>query len=209
MRNTDGGGSTLKSSKVAVVKVQNPELDVQMDPGQEEYFAQFLSSDSKETNKLPSFLFLQEAFPNLLRTFLRAEAIKIGSDQEKLADFINWINLQDESSLPQKVSEENQEKVTGVDLENVLRMKPSNFLLEFLPSPDIFFSDESRVVSEEYQDHSYYYLATRYARRVRGGLAKIKRILQEKNYLLVPALSTTSHLPPHVVNLRTTVHSKL
>ena len=54
MRNTDGGGSTLKSSKVAVVKVQNPELDMPMDPGQEEYFAQFLSSGLEETNKLPS-----------------------------------------------------------------------------------------------------------------------------------------------------------
>ena len=81
------------------------------------------------------------------------------------------------------------------NLEKVLRMKPSDFLVEFLPSPDIFFSDETRVVSEEYRDHSYYYLAGRYAGRVRGGLAEVNRILQEKNYILVPALRKIEQLP--------------
>lgn len=57
-----------------------------------------------------------------------------------------------------------------------------------------FLSDKSRVVSEEYRDHSYYYLAGRYAGRLRGGLAEVKRILQEKNYLLLPALRKMQQL---------------
>ena len=182
MMDTDQGAGTLKK-----VKVQNPELDKPMDPGQEEYLADFLYSASDHANMLlpPSFNFLQEAFPDLSRPFLKAEAAKIGLDQEKVVDFINWINLQDQSSLPQRVDEES--------LEKVMRMKPSDFLQEFLPSPDLHFSDETRRVSQEYRDHAHHYLARRYAGRV--DLAKVERVLQEKSYLLVPALRRMEQLP--------------
>ena len=158
-------------------------LDVPLDPGQDEYLAEYLSSDPEVGLSEPvekGFHFLKELFPHLSEKFLRAEAENTGDNEEKIDEFADWINRQDSSSLPQKTDEE--------QLEKIMRMKPSDFWRLFPPSPDLHFSDESRSVSEMYRDHAHYYLVSRYAGRVKGGQAEVERVLQEKNDLLVPAL---------------------
>ena len=182
------GQDTLEESEDIDDSVEENEeqihhLDVPLDAGQDEYLAEYLFSDPEVGLTEPvkkGFLFLKEIFPHLSEKFLKAEAENTGDDEEKIDEFADWINRQDASSLPQKTDEEQLEKIS--------RMKPSDFWRLFPPSPELHFSDESRSVSKNYRDHALYYLVGRYAGRVKGGAAEVERVLQEKNYLLVPAL---------------------
>ena len=167
-----------------------------MDPREDCYLAEFLPTISPPSLAASSAVHktLCELFPTISPAFLQARAQDIGSDQAKLNAFIAQIYSTDQSSLPSKL-EYNKERREQTELEQALAMKPSDFLLEFAPSPHRHFSDLGRRVSPLYTTHAYHCLVGRFASQVQGGVSKVEEVLQSKRYLLFPCWKELKQLP--------------
>ena len=179
------------------------DFDRPMDPSHDAYLTEFLpatglppppqavdpSSPVKQT-----LGFLCESFPAISPAFLQARAEDIGSDQAKLGDFIAQISSADPSTLP-TMAQYKKERREQAELEQVLAMKPSDFLVEFAPCPFSHYSDLARVVGQEYQDHVYYYIVPNFAGKVKGGLTKVKKVLRSNRNLLLPSWNELEQLP--------------
>ena len=177
------------------------DFDRPIDPSQDSYLTEFLpvtgfshpavdpSSPFHQTLN-----FLCESFPAISPAFLQSRAEDIWSDQAKLGDFLEEISSADQSSLPSR-AQYKKERREKTELEQVLAMKPSDFLGEFAPCPHRYFSDLTRVVGQEYADHAYHYLVSRFAGQVKGGLTKVKKVLRSNRNLLLPCWNELEQLP--------------
>ena len=183
------------------LNMEQEDVDRPFDPSQDAYLMEFLPA----TGFLPpaidpsspcqqTFKFLCENFPAISPAFLQARAEDIGSDEAKLGDFIAQMSSADLSSMPTMAAYK-KERRELTDLDQVLAMKPSDFLVEFAPCPHRHFSDLTRVVGQEYADHAYHYLVSRFAGQVKGGLPKVKNVLRSNRNLLLPCWNELEQLP--------------
>ena len=168
---------------------QEEDYDIPMDVTGEPYLLEFLPpADPSETSK--AFLFLRESYPDLSEAYLKTKAKDIGEDEGKLWKVVSQISSCDQSALPTRAKEKRT-------VEEVLRMKPSNFLSEFSPSPHHHFSSLERGEGkgQSYKEHCEEYLRRRYVGQIKRGMTKVKAVLKKNKYLLCPSFKELELLP--------------
>ena len=171
-----------------------------MDPREDSYLAEFLPALSPPPSLAANspvqetFSFLCGSFPAISPAFLQGRAQDIWSDQVKLDAFIAQIYSAGQSSFPSKL-EYKKERREQTELQQALDMKPSDFLVEFAPSPHLHFTDLGRGISPLYASHAYHCLVGHFAGQVLGGVSKVEEVLRSQRYLLVPCWKELKKLP--------------
>ena len=163
---------------------EGPEdFDQLLDPSEEPYLTKFLPAILTPSSLAPSSS-SQQTLSFLCDTF-----------QAKLVDFIDENSSAEPQSSLLSRAQYKKERRELTELEQVLTMKPSQFLAEFALSPHCHYSDLTRPVGQEFRDHVLYYLLGKVAGQVKGGVSEVQKVLKAKKYHLLPCLTELQQLP--------------